>query len=71
MKTIKGLLGYVGFGVSAIISQGRPAFGPGSPETGEGRKEGHRKPGLRKLLKGGCSSPGSACQRRPELEGGF
>lgn len=70
MKTIKGLLGYVGFGVSAIMSQGRPALGPGSPETGAGRKEGrmegHRKPGLRKLLKGGCSSPGCR-QRDPEL----
>lgn len=38
MKTIKGSLGYVGFGVSAIISQGRQALGPGSLETGTGRK---------------------------------
>lgn len=38
MKTIKGLLGYVGFGVSAIISQGRQALGPGSLETGTGKK---------------------------------
>lgn len=38
MKTIKGLLGYVGFGVSAIISQGRQALGPGSLQTGTGKK---------------------------------
>lgn len=38
MKTIKGLLGYVGFGVSAIISQGRQPLGLGSLETGAGRK---------------------------------
>lgn len=50
MKTIKGLLGYVGFGVSAIISQGRQALGPGSLETGTGRKA---PPGL-------CS-PASFC----------
>lgn len=43
MKTIKGLLGYVGFGVSAIISQGRRSLGPGiwrGPEKGAGGRLG-------------------------------
>lgn len=42
MKTIKGLLGYVGFGVSAIISQGQQSFSPliqKSVETGRGGKD--------------------------------
>lgn len=61
MKTIKGLLGYVGFGVSAIISQGRQSLGPGiwrGLEKGAGGKQGPPPPilhphssDLRKLLR--------------------
>lgn len=46
MKTIKGLLGYVGFGVSAIISQGQQSLGPQLQKSGRlgQRREGHHDP---------------------------
>lgn len=46
MKTIKGSLGYVGFGVSAIISQGQQSLGPQIQKSGRlwRRREGHRDP---------------------------
>lgn len=46
MKTIKGSLGYVGFGVSAIISQGQQSLGPQIQKSGKlwQRREGHYDP---------------------------
>lgn len=46
MKTIKGSLGYVGFGVSAIISQGQQSLGAQTEKSGRQwqRREGHRDP---------------------------
>lgn len=46
MKTIKGSLGYVGFGVSAIISQGQQSLGPQIWKSGRvwQRREGRHDP---------------------------
>lgn len=62
MKTIKGLLGCVGFGVSAIISQGRQSLGPGiwrSLKTGAAGKQG--SPPVCSEETPEESSPGSYC----------
>lgn len=40
MKTIKGLMGYVGFGVSATISQGQQSLGPQIEEWENVAEEG-------------------------------